>query len=223
MIPAQNIEYARSRDRTRNIYSATVAETPSYDDGELRAVIEGATVAGKPARETRDLTTALSEYDRAIDSLLRGVSPVFSGLEIAIQTTSDVVQRSIDIAMQVARIGAPVHSVVNALNTSFIAAGETPLWITRAATAEMLKAMASAREGIAGPLNTFLERMWSGRSNPNIGETERRRRVDETFASWALEGMHPDERDHADADAYVGGNVTPDELIARLKAEYGVS
>jgi hypothetical protein len=53
------------------------------------------------------------------------------------------------------------------------------------------------------------------------GHQERRESTIDIMASWALEGMEPTPEVLARIRAYVNGDVSLDEAIARAKALYG--
>lgn len=48
----------------------------------------------------------------------------------------------------------------------------------------------------------------------------RRETLTEAFASWALEGMYPDEQDLRYARAYIDGEMTLDEIIKDVKKQH---
>lgn len=51
----------------------------------------------------------------------------------------------------------------------------------------------------------------------------RRRAVDQTLASWRLEGFEPDPNYLALLDRYVAGEISLSEVKAETNAEFGVS
>jgi len=56
-----------------------------------------------------------------------------------------------------------------------------------------------------------------------VDESERRRTVIETFASLALEGLHPTTENLNDAWDYIEGNKTLEQILVETKAKYGIS
>lgn len=50
----------------------------------------------------------------------------------------------------------------------------------------------------------------------NIMEQDRRRFVDQTLASWRLEGFEPDDEYLALVERYIVGELSPDELRLKL-------
>lgn len=60
-------------------------------------------------------------------------------------------------------------------------------------------------------------------TSPPKGSAITRDLVEDTLASWALEGHVFDERDIRDAEALIAGEMTPTELIAQLQSEYRVT
>lgn len=54
-------------------------------------------------------------------------------------------------------------------------------------------------------------------------EHGRRELVLNTMGSFALEGMQPSEQTLGFAADYVAGRLTPAQIIAKLKAQYGVA
>ncbi|MCT9819303.1 antitoxin VbhA family protein [Microbacterium sp. W1N] len=226
MNTTRSVVRARSTDRARNIYSATVAENLRLSDRELLDLIEGRPDTHSGAVERARVEMALSEYDRAVDALASGVTPIIAGVELATRSVTNAVQQAIERASEVALGGAPVHSVVNALNVTLIGAGAAPVAIERATTTALLKALVFARNGKTNPFELFVLKLTGSDlgdrpANPP-NRAERARAVEEAFASWALEGLSPDERDLTDARNYVDGLATGSDLVARLKAEYGV-
>lgn len=102
MNATRSIRRARLTDRSRNIYSATVAENPRLSDQELLGLIEGR-VDGRPGADERtSIEEALTEYDRAIDALASGVTPVIAGIELVTRSMNDVLQQAIERAPAVA-------------------------------------------------------------------------------------------------------------------------
>lgn len=51
---------------------------------------------------------------------------------------------------------------------------------------------------------------------------ERELRVAEAIHSGEMEGLHVDPSTRADADEYVAGHISSDELVARARARYGL-
>jgi hypothetical protein len=51
---------------------------------------------------------------------------------------------------------------------------------------------------------------------------ERELRVAEAIHSGEMEGLHVDPSTRADAQEYVAGRITSDELVARARARYGL-
>lgn len=130
----RSVQQARGRDRIANIFSATVAETPSFDDVELWTLIDGTPVDGKPNSEKTHVARAKREYDVAVDALSKGLSPLIAGLPVrGSEARTDAFLDACDVASRVAMTGAPVHSVINALNLTLIASGELPVSVPRVA------------------------------------------------------------------------------------------
>lgn len=154
------IRRARNRDRISNIYSATVAETPSFDDVELWTLIEGARVGGKPRNEETNVVRAKREYDAALSALSQGLSPLIAGVPVkAVESAVDSFLEACDAATRVARRGAPVHSVINALNFTLVAFGEVPVHVHRAATNALKESVKLAANGSSDALQQTLRNL----------------------------------------------------------------
>ncbi|MBO0871818.1 MAG: hypothetical protein J2P19_00335 [Pseudonocardia sp.] len=58
------------------------------------------------------------------------------------------------------------------------------------------------------------------RGTTGMSAEERARLVAEAIHSGEMEGLAVDEETRADADRYVAGEISSDELVARAKARY---
>ena len=56
-----------------------------------------------------------------------------------------------------------------------------------------------------------------------LTEAERRESLIDTFGSWALEGMHPSPADIYYGKKYISGEMTPQEIIDGVLAEYSTN
>lgn len=114
--------------------------------------------------------------------------------------------------------------MVNALNITLIGAGSAPVAIQRGDA--LLLVTELAHRGATEPFELLVRRLkdseTGGAAAPRSDKTERTRIVEEAFASWALEGLLPDDQDRLDAADYVEGRASGGDLVARLKVEYGV-
>lgn len=58
---------------------------------------------------------------------------------------------------------------------------------------------------------------------PATTRAERERRVAEAIHSGEMEGLRVTPATQADAADYIAGQITSDELVARIRARYGLS
>lgn len=153
----RSIQRARGRDRIANIFSATAAETPSFDDVELWTLIDGAPVDGKPNSEKTHVARAKREYDVAVDALSKGLAPLIAGVPvISSEANTDAFLDACDVATRVPMTGAPVHSVINALNLTLIASGELPVSVPRVAANALRESIRLANGGSTDALSQTL-------------------------------------------------------------------
>ncbi len=153
-----NLRNARFRDRVGNIFTACVAEAPSYSDAELWTLIEGVAIGGKPTKEQRSVSKARKEYDEAVDALVLERVPHVGGVNVRV-IGHDPVSKAVDIATQVAQRGTAIHSVINALNVALIGASLSPIRLTRAGVPAMLEAIDQARHGRRAGLQLAAEKL----------------------------------------------------------------
>jgi len=157
---AEAIRRAQNRDRISNIFSATIAETPSFDDVELWTLIEGAPIGGRARDEEVKVTRARLEYDNALNSLSKGLSPMIAGVPVrSAYPSSDAFVEACDAAARVARSGAPIHSVVNALNLTLVASGAAPVHVRRPAARALKASVERAHYGSSDDLQKTLRKL----------------------------------------------------------------
>lgn len=61
------------------------------------------------------------------------------------------------------------------------------------------------------------------RTATDTARTERQRRVEDAVHSGEMEGLAVTAATQGDMDGYVEGRITSDELVARVRARYGLA
>lgn len=56
---------------------------------------------------------------------------------------------------------------------------------------------------------------------PDLTRDQRAESVKQTFANFALEGLHPSSQTRAGAQAYINGEKSIDQLVDETRARYG--
>ncbi|QAU35145.1 antitoxin VbhA family protein [Janthinobacterium sp. 17J80-10] len=87
--------------------------------------------------------------------------------------------------------------------------------LAKAAADEAIKEAHAAGLPVTGTVNGVISRVYpDGRVQPLTEFKERQKSVEQTLASWALEGFVPDAEYRALLDRYIDGSMTIEQISA---------